>query len=237
MFSPDDVIPIHTGRVTFPVSHPLAGQHGGIFAFAIRHGNGIILFETGIGWGNAYIDKHYQPVHRPLLEVLGEHGVHRDDVRGIVNSHLHFDHCGGNPLFPGVPIHVQAKELNAARAPYYTALEWVDFPDARYEEHDGDYEIAGGVQVLVTSGHTVGHQAISLPTTGGQIILAGQAIYSRDECAYIERNGRLPPGDPAEERASYLESALRLIRLHPVEMHFSHDSAVWRGEATERSGS
>jgi N-acyl homoserine lactone hydrolase len=227
VFTRDDVIPIHAGDVTFPRWHPLAGEQGGIFAFAIRTGDRVALFETGMGWGNANLDKHYQPVHRPLLEVLGGHGVHRDDVQAIVNSHLHFDHCGGNPFFPDVPIHVQTEELQAAHAPNYTALEWVDFPGARYEEHDGDYELVDGIQVLATRGHTIGHQALALPTTDGQIILAGQAIYSRDECVFIERNGRLPPDDPAQP-AEYLDSALRLIRMKPLEIHFSHDSKVWR---------
>jgi glyoxylase-like metal-dependent hydrolase (beta-lactamase superfamily II) len=99
-----DVIPIHTGDVTFPRGHPLAGQEGGIYAFGVRHGTGAVLYETGVGWGNAYIDAHYQPAHRPLLEILAEHGLQKDDVRAIVNSHLHFDHCGGNLLFPGIPI-------------------------------------------------------------------------------------------------------------------------------------
>jgi glyoxylase-like metal-dependent hydrolase (beta-lactamase superfamily II) len=228
----DDVIPVHTGDVTFPRWHPLAGQQGGIFAFAIRNSNGVALFETGMGWGNAYLDKHYQPVHRPLLEVLGEHGVHRDDVYAIVNSHLHFDHCGGNPFFPGVPIQVQPQELEAAHGSNYTAIDWVDFPGASYTEHDGDYEIAEGIRVLATAGHTIGHQSVSLLTTDGQIVLAGQAIYSRDECAFIERNGKLPPDEPSEP-GEYLHSALRLIRMNPLEIHFSHDSRVWSRAETE----
>jgi hypothetical protein len=66
----------------------------------------------------------------------------------------------------------------------------------------------------------------------GHVILAGQAIYSRDECEHIERNGKLPPNDPAiDDAEAYLESALRLIRVRPVAMHFSHDSAVWHGAA------
>jgi glyoxylase-like metal-dependent hydrolase (beta-lactamase superfamily II) len=233
VFTRDDLIPVHTGDVTFPRWHPLAGQQGGIFAFAIRNSNGVALFETGIGWGNAFIDKQYRPVHRPLLEVLGEHGVHWDDVCAIVNSHLHFDHCGGNPLFPDVPIHVQTQELEAAHTPNYTALAWVDFPGARYAEHDGDYEIADGIQVLATKGHTIGHQAVSLQTMDGRIILAGQAIYSRDECAFIDRNGKLPPDEPPEP-GEYLNSALRLIRMHPLEIHFSHDSKVWRRAETAK---
>ena len=217
-------LPMHTGDVTFP---SLAGQQGGIYAFAIRAGSRVVLFETGVGHGNKFIDRYYRPVHRPLLEVLGEHGVHRDDVSAIVNSHLHFDHCGGNPLFPAVPIHVQSVELQAAHQANYTALEWVDFDGALYEEHDGDYEIADGVQVLATTGHTVGHQSTSVLTAAGRITLAGQAIYSRDECVFIERNGKLPPDADAPSE-QYLESALRLIRMNPVELHFSHDHMVWR---------
>jgi glyoxylase-like metal-dependent hydrolase (beta-lactamase superfamily II) len=199
-----------------------------MFSFAIRTGSGIALFETGVGFGNGFIDKHYQPAHRPLLDVLGEHGIHRDDVTSIVNSHLHFDHCGGNPLFPGVPIHVQTVELQAAHQPVYTALEWVDFAGAQYEEHDGDYEIADGIEVLATRGHTVGHQSISVSSAEGRVTFAGQAIYSRDECAYIHEHGKLPP-DGAETSEEYLHSALRLIRMNPVAIHFSHDGMVWRG--------
>jgi glyoxylase-like metal-dependent hydrolase (beta-lactamase superfamily II) len=230
MLSIDDLIPIHTGDVTFPKNHPLAGQTGAIYAFGIRHDGGVVLFETGIGWDNAFIDKHYKPVHRPLLDVLADHGVHKDDIRAIVNSHLHFDHCGGNPLFPGVPIQVQAEELTAARTPYYTAVEWIDFPGARYDEHRGDYEIAEGVNVLATRGHTMGHQSLVVRTHQGEVILAGQAIYDRDECAYIQSHGKLPAGDlaPADEE-SCLDSALRLIRMRPRAIHFSHDSAVWSG--------
>jgi N-acyl homoserine lactone hydrolase len=53
-------------------------------------------------------------------------------VAVVVNTHLHFDHCGGNRLFPGLPIHVQRRELAAARTEDdYTVREWVDFPGAR----------------------------------------------------------------------------------------------------------
>jgi glyoxylase-like metal-dependent hydrolase (beta-lactamase superfamily II) len=233
MFTRDAVIPIHTGHVTFPAWHPLASQQGPVFSFAIRTAGGVVLFETGVGFGNRFIDKHYQPVHRALFDVLREHGIHRDDVQAIVNSHLHFDHCGGNPLFPGVPIHVQSAELEAARQPAYTALEWVDFDGALYEEHEGDYSISDGIDVMATKGHAVGHQSMSIKTTAGRLTLAGQAIYSREECAYIDENGKLPP-DASEPSQEYLESALRLLRMQPLEVHFSHDSSVWRGTPRSR---
>lgn len=45
----------------------------------------------------------------------------------VVNTHLHFDHCGGNHLFAGKPIYVQRRELDDARnEDDYTIREWVD---------------------------------------------------------------------------------------------------------------
>ncbi len=53
------------------------------------------------------------------------------DIARVINTHLHFDHCGGNRLFPGVPTHVQARELADARSlDDYTIREWVDFEGA-----------------------------------------------------------------------------------------------------------
>ena len=64
------------------------------------------------------------------------------DVTSVINTHLHFDHCGGNRLFPGVPIHVQARELADARSlDDYTIREWVDFDGATYVEHEGEVEL------------------------------------------------------------------------------------------------
>jgi hypothetical protein len=64
------------------------------------------------------------------------------DVACVINTHLDFDHCGGNRLFPGVPIHVQARELADARSlDPYTIREWVDFDGATYVEHKGDVEL------------------------------------------------------------------------------------------------
>ena len=75
----------------------------------------------------------------------------------VVNTHLHFDHCGGNRLFPGVPIHVQGRELADARTQDdYTIREWVDFPGATYVEHDGEAEILPGVRLVPAPGHTRG---------------------------------------------------------------------------------
>jgi N-acyl homoserine lactone hydrolase len=55
----------------------------------------------------------------------------------VVNTHLHFDHCGGNHLFAGRPIYVQRQEFDDARTEDdYTIREWVEAPGLRYEPVD-----------------------------------------------------------------------------------------------------
>jgi glyoxylase-like metal-dependent hydrolase (beta-lactamase superfamily II) len=233
MLSLDDVIPLHLADVTFPESHPLRSQIGQMFAFAIRHRSGLVLFETGIGRGNASLDRYYQVVHRPIELELERHEHRVDEVRAIVNSHLHFDHCGGNLLFPGVPIYVQTAEYQAAAEPGYTVPEWVDFPDAEYRQIEGDKELATGLSILSTRGHTPGHQSLLVDTADGPVVLAGQAIYSKAEYDHIRLTGEVPPDDPAPDPDWYLTSARQLIDLQPRRVHFSHDSNVWDREAGE----
>ena len=205
---------------------------GEVYSFAIHSDSGVVLFETGIGEGNEYIERAYRPVRRPLLGSLREHGIHRDDVVAIANSHLHFDHCGGNPLFPGVPIFAQARELEAAREPQYTVAEWVDFPGSNVVSIGGAQAIAPGVTIVPTPGHSIGHQSLQLETGDGLIILAGQAIYDEAECAYIHANGALPPGrTPESYPDEHIGSARRLLQSRPVRVHFSHDASVWRADS------
>jgi glyoxylase-like metal-dependent hydrolase (beta-lactamase superfamily II) len=78
-------------------------------------------------------------------ELLGIQNIPRD-VACVINTHLHFDHCGGNRLFPGVPIHVQARELADGRSlDDYTIRECVDFDGATYISHEGEVEVLPGM--------------------------------------------------------------------------------------------
>jgi hypothetical protein len=62
-FAIEDVIPLHLADVTFPETHALSGQTGEVFAFALRHKTGLLLYETGIGRDNDRLDSYYQVVH------------------------------------------------------------------------------------------------------------------------------------------------------------------------------
>src|SRR5213082_3653838 len=130
------------------------------------------------------LDEEWEPVPR-------SENVPRDVVC-VINTHLHFDHCGGNRLFPGVPIHVQRRELADARTrDDYTIREWVDFPGATYVEHDGEAEILPGVRLVPAPGHTEGHQIVVIETDEGPVVLGGDVGYSFADIGQGDTPGKL----------------------------------------------
>jgi glyoxylase-like metal-dependent hydrolase (beta-lactamase superfamily II) len=101
-----------------------------VHGYLIAHHELIICFDTGIGAVDLETEAHYRPVRRSLAEALAGSGVSTDDIDVVVNSHLHFDHCGANAELRAWLVVVQAGELEAARGAGYTNPELVDFPGA-----------------------------------------------------------------------------------------------------------
>ncbi|MFE7561480.1 MBL fold metallo-hydrolase [Kitasatospora sp. NPDC057500] len=199
-----------------------------VLAYLVRRPEGLLLFDTGLGEGDPEADAHYRPVRRPLAAALAAAGVAPGEVDVVVNCHLHFDHCGGNPLLAGVPVWTQAAELAQARAGGYTIDALVDFPGARYRELDGEAEVWPGVRVVPTPGHTAGHQSLVVAGADGCTVLAGQACDTASAygAAVLARRaaeegvvGAPLPGYPA-----WLE---RLAAFGPRRVLFAHDYAVW----------
>jgi glyoxylase-like metal-dependent hydrolase (beta-lactamase superfamily II) len=218
MRSPGSIVPLRLTDFVYPLGHPSSGP-GVVFGYAVAHAEGVLLYDTGFGTDNEWVERELRPVTRDPRTALRAAGIEPADVTFVVNSHLHFDHCGGNALFAGVPIIAQRAEYDAAQETGYTVREWVDFPGAVYELVDGDVEPVTGIRVLATPGHTVGHQSLSVQTSGGVVVLAGHAIYSAAEYAGAA------PAEPLSDVG--LRSADRLHRLDPVRVFFSHDAEIW----------
>jgi len=220
-----EVTALAMGEFTFRDDDPWPGQTGVVVAYAIRHGAGTFLFDTGIGLGNAEFDAYYMVRARPLPEVLASAGVDQAEITAIANCHLHADHSGQNLLFPGVPIYVQPAEWARANEPDYTIREWIDFPGARYEHREGDHEVAPGIRVFATPGHSPGHQSLVVETPDGSILLAGQAVYSHGEWAGVPDAREGATGAP--DGAAYQRSVARLRALKPKRVLFGHDHRGW----------
>lgn len=198
-----------------------------IVAHAITHRDGVFLFDTGIGSGNAEVDPLVQ-VRRPIEDALADHGIAMADVTALGNCHLHVDHGGQNFRFPGRPIFAQRREWAMVHEPDYTVAEWVDAPGLSYELLDGEAEVAPGLRLVPSPGHAPGHQSLVVETPEGTVLVAGQAILtiaewegSTDE----RRSGEPPEGD--DRRDAYAASASRLRAIDPIRVHFVHDPSIW----------
>jgi glyoxylase-like metal-dependent hydrolase (beta-lactamase superfamily II) len=198
-----------------------------VLAYLVRHDNGLILFDTGIGAADAGTEARYRPRRRSLREALAGAGVAVDDVSLVVNCHLHFDHCGGNPLMSGKPILVQGTELATARGGGYTVDALVDFPGAVDEELAGETEVWPGVWVIPTPGHTEGHQSLVLRRPDGSVVLAGQAhdFASHFASDHLARQAELHGA--ARPLPSYRPWLERLVGFDPRRVLFAHDCSVW----------
>ena len=204
MLTRDD-IGIHlTSEVVF------AGETWPGLSHTIEHPDGLVLVDTGMIDSTPELDEEWHPTPHPLPAEL----VRR--VAMVVNTHLHFDHCGGNRLHPGIPIHVQRVELaDALSEDGYTIGEWVDFPGATYVEHDGEAEILPGVRLVPATGETRGHQIVVVETDEGPVVLGGDVGHSFAELGRGDTPGR----------QLVLELAAPTYLAHVVNPHVPHPNA------------
>ena len=220
------------GDFTFPHDAPWPGEAGLVLGYAIRHSAGVLLFDTGFvlteqgdpELGDFYAKYRVRP--RPVLEALGAAGIDRGEITAIANCHLHLDHCGQNEFFPGVPIYVQLAELEAARGDDYTVARVFDFEGAQLRPKAGDHEIAPGIRIFATPGHSPGHQSLVVDTPDGSLLLAGQAVYSAGEWAGIP-GARYGSDDTRADHHTYARSVARLKALRPKRVLFGHDRHGW----------
>jgi len=196
-----------------------------VHAWLVRHPDGPILVDAGVGVGNALIDEWYRPRTTLLADALGALGVGIDEITALVISHLHFDHCGQQAVLDA-PVHVQAAEHDAATAQHYTVPEWATIAAHRLRLVHGDEEIAEGIHLYETPGHTPGHQSVLIEAGDERAVIAAQCAFRADEI----RTGEPGPTnlhDPTWEQPAR-ESIRRIRSLAPCACHLSHDPAVAR---------
>lgn len=193
--------------------------------YLVRHPEGMILFDTGMG-SHPEVDYYYRPRRAGLPEALAAAGAQLSDITLAANCHLHFDHCGGNPLLGQIPVFVQEVELATAReAPDYTLPELIE--GSRFELVTGQAEMLPGVFVLPTPGHTDGHQSLIVRRPDGAVIVAGQSHdtatqYAADQLAWrAHRDGH---GQPLPAVPDWIDT---LQRFDPRIVYFAHDRSAW----------
>lgn len=191
------------------------GERMPVYVHVIDHPDGRVLVDTGLTQLHPAV-ADMDPLLTPLS---AQADVDLDRIDIVVNTHLHFDHCGGNHLFAGRPIHVQRTELEDARTEDdYTIREWVDAPGVQYVPVDGEVELLPGIRLVPTPGHTRGSQVVVVETGGRSVVICGDTAVFHAELDEPRTEGQ------------------RLVRaLDPSEVWLSHDHEAWRPQG-ERHG-
>jgi glyoxylase-like metal-dependent hydrolase (beta-lactamase superfamily II) len=154
----------------------------GLNSVLVRTGKQSVLIETGIG--NKLSEKMFKIYGQPakLLENLSASGVSPDDIDVVINTHLHFDHCGWNtvrrgdkilPAFPKAKYYVQEGEWRHARRQFerdrisYISENYDPLIDSgQMQLLKGDQPILPGISVRTFPGHTAHMQGVILESGG-----------------------------------------------------------------------
>jgi N-acyl homoserine lactone hydrolase len=187
-----------------------------VYVHVVDHPDGRVLVDTGLTQLHPAV-ADMDPRLTPLSE---QTDVDLAGIDVVVNTHLHFDHCGGNHLFAGKPVYVQRRELDDARnLDDYTIREWVEAAGVRYVPVDGELEVLPGIRLVPTPGHTRGSQVVVVETGGRPVVIAG------DTAVFF--------GDLDEPRTE----GQRLVRaLDPELVWLSHQHEPWRPEGSRPTG-
>ncbi|MCP9230786.1 MBL fold metallo-hydrolase [Mesorhizobium sp. M0045] len=161
----------------------------------VRSGDRTILVDAGLGMDP---DLHLPRAGR-LVSRLEAAGIDLASVTDVVLTHMHMDHIGGllidgvkDRLRPDLRIHVAAAELKFWESPDFSRVSMpTGFPDAlrraakrfvndyhsQLRPFETEHEVAPGVVVTLTGGHTPGHSVVRLASGGDRLTFAGDAVF------------------------------------------------------------
>ncbi|HVB51403.1 MAG TPA: N-acyl homoserine lactonase family protein [Acidimicrobiales bacterium] len=159
-----------------------------VYSVLIDHPDGLIMYDTGYDLEHVNrvlpFELPQQTEAQSLTAQLRCAGYEPEQVNYVVNSHFHFDHVGGNRFLTEATTLVSKEELRHAKVPEpfeilgYSDLTF-DFPGVKYETVTGDIEIADGVWLFETPGHTAGHYSLLVEMDDApSMLFAGDACYT-----------------------------------------------------------
>jgi glyoxylase-like metal-dependent hydrolase (beta-lactamase superfamily II) len=156
----------------------------GLNVALIESGGKRVLVDTGMGdrWSEKEVRMYGIDRSTTLIGGLRARGLAPEDIDVVVNTHLHFDHAGGNtrreddrvvPTFPRARYVVQRGEWEDARHPHersrasYREDDFVPVAEAaQLDLVDGEAEVAPGVRAVPVGGHTTHHQMVVVESGG-----------------------------------------------------------------------
>lgn len=192
------------------------GVPGAVLAWLLTSGDEKILVDTGFGaMDTPDLKNNFSRTPEQSLESqLARFGTVPEEIRLVVHTHLHVDHCGGNCFLPNARPLAQRSELEYARnpLPVHRPAYDVDLARMGLELLDGDTEITEGVRTIMTPGHSPGSQAVLVDTSEGLYVIAGDTI-THYLSVDVPKGASFLPGPLYVNLKEYYESLDRLRDL------------------------
>lgn len=237
--------PLDCGHLGGRLKDMIEGEEGEVElpipSYLIEHPNGSVLFDTGMHpdlqtnpegklgrLARIFKFDKYQPGNEvgARLKAIGRDPAKIDYV---INSHLHFDHAGGNAQIPNATLVVQKKEWEIGRDAERAAQFGFDPADVSQghpvKAIEGEHDLFGDGRLvcLPTYGHTPGHQSLKVRLDSGDVVLAGDACYF---CRTLKER-RLPRF--VHDKEAMLASLEKLGQLEQggARIFFGHDAEFW----------
>lgn len=234
------------GWLTSDLSMMLGGKEGKIHfpvpAYLIDHPRGQVLFDTGmhphcqhdarsrIGLMADLFSVHFRN-GEDIGSRLEQLNIDAGKIEFLINSHLHFDHTGGNELVPNAKVIIQKREWEAGHTPEFIKANGyapMDYDHGHLiQKVEGEHDLFGDGRIVTipTFGHTPGHQSLKVRLDSGDIVLTADACYLKETLA----NLHLP--HLVYDRSQMLNSLLLLRKLQKTgaRVFYGHDPEFWAG--------
>ena len=208
-------------------------------SFLIDHPKGRVVFDTGLHrdlqsdgerlGGLAKVFKIYYQRGEDLGARLRAFDTDPAKVDFVINSHLHFDHVGGNADLPNAKLIVQRKEWEAAADPEQIKRNGYNRADFDLGHQlklvDGEHDVFGdGTVVCIPSyGHTAGHQSLRVRLEGAEVLLTADSCYTRK----VLEEMVLPPFADSYEAMREVIERFRKLERGGTKLIFGHDPGQW----------
>ena len=189
-----------------------------------------ILVDTGGEDADEVTNRtlYTQTPDQKVEAALGRLGVKCEEIDIVINTHLHWDHCGGNNRFPQAEFLVQEEELRIARDPlplHAAGYSSEAVKETRFTTVKGDTEIADGVSVLLTPGHSTGMQGVLVKAETQTCFICSDTV-GLFEC--LEKDPPVPGAIYVDLRDYY--ASLKKIRGLGAVALPGHDPKVFEKE-------
>ena len=221
------------------------------YSVLIEHADGRYIFDTGYDHDHVMkvlpFEKPLQTEQQTIPGQLALLGLTPKDVDYVVNSHYHFDHCGGNKHLTEACTVCHSKELEACGCPQpfemlgYSDLSFspeiaaqrgqapaepeLDIYTPKFETVTGDQEIAKGLWLFETPGHTAGHYSLMVEVANRRPLL-----FTADACYSQKNMDMMCISSFHLDPTASVQSMVRLKELaeqHDAELFYSHDPDSW----------